>query len=128
MITVKGYHYFNDNNMPQFTKQFENVGQLMYHIQQNALGKKKVFLPSQEDDGSFKQMYAGAMCGCLRYDDEVRSNGDASMCVELVSDEDGKILFSSGSRTDGRGHISTAMKDALKNLKAWKDAEYEFAD
>lgn len=130
MITVKGFRYYNDNNRPKFEKKFENLGQLSYHIQQNALGKTRIHFPAQNDDGLFNQQFAGSFSGHLYYSDEVRYNdGDVSSHIELIrDDESGKILFSSGSLTDGKGHISTPMKEMLTNLKAWTKEEYAFAD
>lgn len=128
MITVKGYKYYNDNKMPMFTKEFENVGQLMNHIQKEALGKTYVQFPAHNEDGSFNQDFAGAMCGCLRYSDENLSSGNPTVCIELITDSEGDIQFSSGSRTGNRGHISSIVKEALTNLKEWTESEYVFAE
>ena len=129
MITIKGFRYYNDSNCPKVEKQFENLGQLSYFIQQNALGKKKIHFPAQNDDGNFNQDFAGTFSGQLSFDDEVRyTTANISMHIELVKDSDGKILFSSGTYTDGKGHISTAMKEMLASLKAWSKEEYAFAE
>ncbi len=130
MIIVKGFKYYNDNNMPSFTKQFENVGQLGKFIQDNTLGKSRIHFPAHNEDGTFDQEYAGTFSGTLYYDDERRYNdGDISTHIELITDNDtGKILFSSGSLTDKKGHISTSMKEMLDNLRSWTKEEYDFAD
>ena len=83
MITVKGYKYYNDNKMPMFTKEFENVGQLMNHIQKEALGKTHVQLPAHNEDGSFNQNFAGA--------DETLSSGNPTVGMEHITDSEGKI-------------------------------------
>lgn len=50
------------------------------------------------------------------------------MNVDLITDEDGKILFSSGALTDKKGHISNSVKEAFKMFEEWTKSEYEFAD
>lgn len=125
MITVKGFRYFNDNNCPRVEMTFDNLEQLQYFIEQNTLGKKRVKFPAHNADGSFDQKFAGSFSGNLRYADE----GNISIHIELIKDTDsGKILFSSGSLTDGKGHISTPMKEMLASLKLWTEEEYAFAD
>ena len=130
MITVKGFRYYNDNNCPKMEKTFENLGQLLYFIEQNALSKKRVYLPAQNSDGTFNQQFARTFSGHLSYADEKRYHDEViTSHIELIKDNDtGKIIFSSGSLTDGKGHISTPMKDMISSLKAWTEAEYVFAE
>lgn len=130
MITVKGFRYYNDSKCPSFEKKFENLGQLCYYIQQNAIGKKCIKFPVQNDDGSFNQQFASTFAGQLRFDDEKRyDTTNISTHIELIKrDNDEKILFSSGSLTDGKGHISTPMKQMLEKIRKWSKEEYEFAD
>ena len=130
MITVKGFRYYNDNHCPRIDSRYENLGQLAYHIKQTALGKSRIKFPAQNSDGTFDQNFAGSFSGHLSYADEQRHNdGDISTHIELIQDDsNGKILFSSGSLTDKKGHISTTMNEMLENLKTWAKAEYDFAD
>lgn len=128
MIKVKGFKYYNDNNRPSFEMSFENLGQLAYFIKDNVIGKDIKF-PAQNADGTFDQCYAGSFSGNLRYCNEVSRNGlHISTHIELIKDQHGKILFSSGSLTDKMGHVSRAMKEMLENLKTWKSEAYAFAD
>lgn len=128
MITVTGIRYRYDNNCPKFKKQFDNLGQLSYYIQNECLGKKSIRFPAQNDDGSFDQRYAGTFSGALRYDDEESARGNPSVIIKLIKDDGtGQILFSSGDYTDKTGHISTIMKDMLTGLKHWTTKEYDFA-
>lgn len=123
MITVKGVRYFNDNHMPTFELQFENLGQFMNFIQKDTLGKKRITIPKVEKPGEIDR-YGSS----FEWADEYRSNdGDVQKWVYLIT-ENGKILFSNGKLTDGRAHVSTAMKEMFDNLKAWQNEEYEFAD
>lgn len=123
MITVKGVRYFNDNHMPTFEKQFENLGQFLYFIQHDALGKKRVSLPKVNEDGSME-----SYCGSFEWADEYRNNdGDVQKWVYLIT-EDGKILFSNGRLTDGKRHASKAVRELFENIRTWQNEEYEFAD
>ena len=126
MIRVE--FYSNDNNRPGFSLQYENIGQFLAQVKKDCLGKSYIRFPAHNDDWSFNQQYAGAMCGCFRYYDEDRADGNASMNVDLITDEDGKILFSSGALTDKKGHISNSVKEAFKMFEEWTKSEYEFAD
>ncbi len=128
MVKVKGFEYYNDNNCPSFEMSFENLGQLAYFIKDNVIGKDIKF-PAQNADGTFDKAYAGSFSGDLRYCSKVSRDGlHISSHIELIKDQDGKILFSSGSLTDKIGHISQAMKEMLENLKTWKNKSYDFAD
>lgn len=128
MITVTGFHYYNDNHQPKISWQFENIGQFLAQVKTDCLGKSAISFPAHNDDWSFNQDFAGAMCGCFRYRDEQRMSGDALVCVDMITDENEKILFSSGALTDRKGHISSITKEAFKNLYDWTQAAYEFAD
>ena len=125
MITVRGFKYFNDSKCPRFQMQFENIGQLGWHIKQNCLGKKSIHLPAKNEDESFNQRFANTFSGHLAYE----FAQDVSVRIEMITDdESGKVLFSSGSLTDGKGHISTPMREMLFTLNEWKETDYDFAD
>ncbi len=129
MITVKGFIYYSDFNMPAFEKKFENLGQLLYFIKNNTLGKSRILFPAVTKDGKFNQNFASTFSAHLRYESEQRSDRcNAETHLTLIKDEDDKILFSSGEYTDSVGHISSAMKQMLDDLKSWSEAPYEFAD
>ena len=128
MIKVKGFDYYNDSNMPVFEKEFNNLGHLSAYIQENALGKKKIYMPAHESDGSFNQAYSNCFSGNIRWIIKRRlDNGDVSRHIELIT-ENGKILFSSGTYTDGRGHISNAVKQFIADLEYWISKNYDFAE
>ena len=129
MLKVTGYRYRTDFDMPKFEKNFENLGQLLYYIEENATGKSAIMFPAQKKDGSFNQNFARTFSGQLRFSCEETSSGTIDMNIALIKNmEDGKILFSSGDFTDRIGHISTPMKEMLENLKAWSMMPYNFAD
>lgn len=123
MVTVKGVRYFNDNHMPAFEKQFENLGQFLHFIQNDTLGKKRVRFPKVNEDGSLERFSQS-----FEWADEYRSNdGDVQKWVYLIT-EGKKILYSNGKLTDGKTHASKAVRELFDNLKAWQNEEYEFAD
>ena len=108
MITAKGFKYYEDNEHRRgFEKKFKNLEQLLSFIQHDALGKERVHLPAQNDDGTFDQRYACCFSGTLYYVSGIRPNtAHISTHINLITDEDTrKILFSSGSSTGGKGHI-----------------------
>lgn len=129
MIRVKGFNYHNDYHRPVFTREYENIGQFMAAIKKEAMGKKYIIMPAHKDDWSFDQKFAGSMCACLRYSTEYCSDGAVNtMGIELITDENEKILFSSGALTDGKGYISESAKKAMSMLEEWSKSKYEFAD
>ncbi len=121
MITVKGLKY----KERVFEKKFKDLEQLLSFIKHDAIGKECIRLPVLNDDGTLEQLLGGCYTNSTLY-----YHGTASpMGIRLITDDDtGKILFSSGYFTDGKGHVSTPMREMLEDLEEWTKEEYEFAD
>lgn len=123
MVTVKGVKYYNDNHMPMFEKNFENIGQFLYFVKHDTLGKKRVRFPKVNKDGSLGDYAQSFEWAC-----EYRNNdADVQKWVYLIT-ENGKILFSNGKLTDGKTHASKAVREMFDNLKQWQEEEYVFAE
>ena len=125
MITVKGYRYYTESNQLSFSEKYENLGQWMCDIQNNAYSKDKIYLPARNEDGSFNQTFSKTQSGCLRY---YGNDNIEYKLIEMIIDEYGKVLFSSGSRTNGKGHISSQMKEILDGFDEWIKRDYKFAE
>lgn len=125
MIKVKGYRYINDNKMPAFEEDYENQGIWMHYLLNDIYSKDRVYLPALNNDGSFNQNYVATQSGCIRY---YRNDCDDYRLIELILDDKGKVLFSSGSRTRGKGHISKIISEELTKLDEWRKSDYEYAD
>lgn len=128
MIEVKGYDYHNDSDISSFTWRFKNIYALVNDIKQTVVRKKDIHLSKQNDDGTFDQDFARSGSACITYPTRYCHDGVLnSIYIELIS-EDGKVLFSSGTMTGGKGHISSAVREAFNELREWKESEYIFAN
>lgn len=128
MIEVKGYDYHNDYDISPFTWKFTSVYALVNDIKRTVVRKKDIHLSKQNDDGTFDQDFTCSGSACITYPTRYCHDGVLnSIYIELIS-EDGKVLFSSGTRTGRRGHISSTVREAFNELREWKKSEYIFAD
>ena len=127
MITVKGFRYYDDYNRPTYTKEFLSMTEFEKWLQTAAVDKKKIHLPPQDTNGDYDQRWAGSFSGHLSFVDERRGHLPSVSCHVCTVEKDGMIIFSSGDYTGGKGHISSKMKETLSRLRAYINAEYNFA-
>lgn len=128
MIEVKGYNYHKDSGISSFSQGFTSIYALVNDIKRTVVKKEDLHLSKQNDDGTFDQDFACSGDACITYPTRYCYNGELnSIHIELIS-EDGKVLFSSGTRTGGRGHISSAVREVFNELREWSKSGYDFAD
>lgn len=127
MITVKGFRYYSDYRMPKVERNFNTLDEFEKWIENNSVGKNRIHLPPQLNDGSFDQQWAGSFSGHLSFTDETRSQDSDISCHICLVERDGAIIFSSGDYTERKGHISLEMKSCLAHLKTYINSDYNFA-
>lgn len=127
MITVKGYHYYDDYTKPQFKHEFSSLTEFEKWIQNTNIKKDRIHLPPQDANGDFDQQWASTFSGHLSFTDEDGGSRPDVSCHVLLIEKDGAILFSSGNYTNDKGHISSEMKESLSRLKSYINADYNFA-
>ena len=127
MITVKGFRYYDDYMKPQFKHAFPSLTEFEKWIQNTNINKKRIHLPPQDAKGDFEQQWASTFSGHLSFPDEDGGQRPDVSCHICLIEKDGAILFSSGTYTDDKGHISSEMKESLSRLKSYINADYNFA-
>ena len=128
MIKVKGFRYYDDYHEFQYTKEFSSTDEFEKWVQNTALKKENIHLPPQDENGNFDSRWAKTYSGNISFTDEDR--GGSVSCVTnyiYLIEKDSTIIFSSGTHTNGKAHISSEMKNVLQHLKAYIAADYNFA-
>ncbi len=132
MITVKGVKVDvsgTEAYEKPFFEEYENIGQFLAKVKRECYGKSSIKFPPRKEDWSFDEENAETHTkegfpGYFSYKNA--KDGEVYTRVYLITDDDEKVLFSSGELT--KGHISSATREAFRMLYEWKNAGYEFAD
>ena len=125
MIIVKGEDYETDYNRPAFKKSFESMEELYAFLTKDLpYGKETLELPWLDKEGNIK--VPRSMSAAIRFKIADRRY-PVTECIFQI-EENGKILFSDGSLTDGRAQIGSRVRELLVSLERFKKADYDFAD
>jgi len=88
-------------------------------------GKESLKLPDMKEG---RLCVPGSMSAELQFKISDSPNRPAVYRQVSIIEENGVILFSSGSLTDKQGHIGKRVLELFEELKIFKESSYAFGD